>query len=82
MALDELERDIVEFMGTTREALRNLESGQKSQGERIGNLETRVTYHLESRSSNGNGWKTKGLYSGSGAAIVGLVELLRHWIAE
>ena len=50
--------------------------------DRLRKLETQMTAHLESRSSNGNGRKTKMIYSGGTAAVIGFLELLRHWLSE
>lgn len=82
MTLDDLEYKIVDFMGEMRAEVRNLKDGQKNQGERIGLLDAKVTKHLEYRQGNPNGLRAKATYGGTGAAIIALLELLRHWISQ
>ena len=82
MPLGDLERELIEFMGGMRAEVANLKTGLESQGARIGALESRVTHHLESRTLNSNGWRMKATYSSGGAVLLGLLELVRHWISE
>lgn len=86
MALDHLEERLIEFMGATKESLRNLEQSQRDQGVRIGGLESKINQHLQDHqqqqqkrnSGNGrfNGIKGDAAKIGGGGVVGLIVERL------
>ena len=83
--MTDFEEKVIGFIGESKKALEVLEQGQRDQGARLGTLEAQFHAHekeFANRNTNGNGWKAKGAYAGSGVVLFELAHRLGGMILE